>query len=313
MPGYTETSSSSSSSSSPPPSDEEEEDEWEDVLPLPPSAPPPSGDLELTLAPSPSSTSTPRKKGASLNERRTRMLTHCLHVQFLLFHGYVRNRFLNDAEVQATMLSHVPAGVMRDVERVHTEAGMNAVLGTLLHWWRKKFAITAPGLRKGGYKTLQQFAREAKEEEEGGFRFMTGNKGRDGEDGFTIYREAGETVRGREGLRECARACTGSRDVGAQLFTALCRALGWEARCVFSLQPLGFGFTGVETAREEPVKVDEEKDFAKKGKGKGKQVGSDSSGLSSFEDSESDSEGGGGFIKSKSKSMLSHHFHSEYK
>jgi len=40
----------------------------------------------------------------------------------------------------------------------------------------------------------------------------------------------------------------GSRDFGAQLFTALLRSLGVETRLVFSFQPLGFNFGKLEDA-----------------------------------------------------------------
>ena len=40
----------------------------------------------------------------------------------------------------------------------------------------------------------------------------------------------------------------GSRDFGAQLFTALLRALGVETRLIFSLQPLGYSFGKQEDA-----------------------------------------------------------------
>jgi xeroderma pigmentosum group C-complementing protein len=45
-----------------------------------------------------------------------------------------------------------------------------------------------------------------------------------------------------EQLAEAARTRSGSRDVGAWLFTALLRSVGVESRLVCSLQPLQFGF-----------------------------------------------------------------------
>jgi xeroderma pigmentosum group C-complementing protein len=45
-----------------------------------------------------------------------------------------------------------------------------------------------------------------------------------------------------EGLIEAAMSKSGSRDVGAWLFTALLRSVGVETRLVCSLQPLQFGF-----------------------------------------------------------------------
>ena len=53
----------------------------------------------------------------------------------------------------------------------------------------------------------------------------------------------------------------GSRDFGAQLFTALLRALGLETRLIFSLQPLGFSFGKQEDAhRIEKRKDDLDRD-----------------------------------------------------
>ena len=45
-----------------------------------------------------------------------------------------------------------------------------------------------------------------------------------------------------ETLNEAARTRSGSRDVGAWLFTSLLRSVGVETRLVCSLQPLQFGF-----------------------------------------------------------------------
>ena len=54
----------------------------------------------------------------------------------------------------------------------------------------------------------------------------------------------------------------GSRDFGAQLFTALLRALGVETRLIFSLQPLGYSFGKHEDAhRLERRKDDLDKDI----------------------------------------------------
>lgn len=49
----------------------------------------------------------------------------------------------------------------------------------------------------------------------------------------------------------------GSRDFGAQLFTALLRALGIETRLIFSLQPLGFNFGKQEDAHRLDKKKDD--------------------------------------------------------
>ncbi|KAK7417331.1 hypothetical protein QQX98_004608 [Neonectria punicea] len=61
----------------------------------------------------------------------------------------------------------------------------------------------------------------------------------------------GEWINTLEDFRQLARSCEGSRDVGAQLFTALLRGLGIEARMVASLQTLGFGWNKLEDAEVE--------------------------------------------------------------
>jgi xeroderma pigmentosum group C-complementing protein len=68
----------------------------------------------------------------------------------------------------------------------------------------------------------------------------------------------GERITSVEDFRKCARFCRGSRDVGAQLFTALLRGLGLEARMVANLQTLGFGWNKLEDA--DPEKDEDDAD-----------------------------------------------------
>jgi xeroderma pigmentosum group C-complementing protein len=62
------------------------------------------------------------------------------------------------------------------------------------------------------------------------------------------YFEKFEHFEGLEDFRKAAQGMKGSRDFGAQLFTALLRSFGVETRLIFSLQPLGFNFGKLEDA-----------------------------------------------------------------
>lgn len=104
------------------------------------------------------------------------------------------------------------------------------LLRILAAYWKKRFAITAPGLRKRGYGTKLQLRREVES-----YR----NDEHDAE-------KHGERIRNIKEFREIAKICEGSRDVGSQLFTALLRGLGIESRLVASLQPAGYGWTKLE-------------------------------------------------------------------
>ena len=273
--------------------DEEDEDiEFEDVeTPHTPftNVPVPSGDLELTLIRDTriSLANALGKKGPTKLERRTRIATHCVHVQFLLWHNAIRNSWLCDSTVQGLLLSHVPPRLYAEVDRWRKSTGLDVpaetpktgkakrdvkgkgkqkapvrpsrdwgqasqhlergavdmshgdplfrLMKSLTAWWKQRFRVTAPGLRKWGYMSLERLDRLTKafrQEEHDQERF-------------------GERVRHLDDFRLCAQECAGSRDIGAQLFTALLRALGLEARLIANLQPLGFGWNKLEEADPE--------------------------------------------------------------
>ncbi len=277
-------------------SDEDIEDEvdWEDAIyPGPPNHPvEPSGDLELTLDKGAYvETLTDvrnKKKGHSKIEKQIRVSAHCMHVQFLLFHNLIRNGWSCDKEVQAILIDQLPKSTMAQVEKWRRVSrfsktdesllakgrkdraqesiqGNNSrdwgsaaatledgipdmsrgdplisLLRILTGYWRKRFTITAPGLRKQGYKPLPRLEAEIEAFKSNPY---------DAE-------KHGERLESIQDFRNSAKSCEGSRDLGSQLFTALIRGLGIEARLVASLQPIGFGWGKVEEAiLNEPNKL----------------------------------------------------------
>lgn len=254
-----------------------------------PSGPPPSGDLELTLRKDTRvSLTNPlgTKKGPSKIERGIRLATHQIHVQMLMWHNAIRNSWLCDEELQEILLKQLPAGLQKEVERWRQATGTKPkkeevskskgkgkegnskkkkadvrnqrdwgepadtvnsdqvnknsrdplvrLLKGLIQYWRQRFRITAPGLRKLGYMSLERLDAEMK---------SYNNDDHDPE-------QHGERIKDLAEFKERAIALDGSRDVGAQLFTALLRGLGIEARMVANLQPLGFGWSQYEDAFE---------------------------------------------------------------
>jgi xeroderma pigmentosum group C-complementing protein len=264
--------------------DEEEDDvDWEDAMDTKTSATPTVSapelqDLELTLDQNETHVSDvlDGKKGPSKIERQIRIQTHCMHVQCLLFHNAIRNAWSNDAQTHDILRKKLPEGIHKEVKKWRIASGLElpepkpeppkskkkgkkaqrnkdwsadserlepgkpdmsrgdpiiTLIKVLVAYWRKQFRITAPGLRKYGYRPVSAL-----------------------ETAITDFREEphdpqrhGERIASLEEFRATADAMQGSRDVGAQLFTALVRALGIEARLVASLQPLGFGWTKGET------------------------------------------------------------------
>lgn len=264
--------------------DDEEGIEFEDVAMQAPSQPVRSGDLELTLRRDNriSLTAAFGKKGPSKIERKIRVATHCVHVMFLLWHNAVRNAWLCDEEVQAIMISHVPPRLWDEIDRWRRNSGLEKgqpetrskakgqkgkgketkdmgsaarkleagadmshgdplvrLMQSLVGWWKQRFKVTAPGIRKWGYMSLERLDRVTKAYKSDG-------------DSTSAF---GERIADLESFRLCAQKCEGSRDVGAQLFTALLRGLGMDARMVTNLQPLGFGWNKLEDADPERENV----------------------------------------------------------
>ena len=273
--------------------DEDDEINWEDAIEHDVSTPtarplPPSGDLEITLGrhEQTGSLTNPhdKKKGPSKIERQIRTSTHCMHVQFLLFHNLIRNGWACDKEAQQILVDQLPPAIKSEVEKWRVASGIVPglsppkylpsqrrgkkgkraaqlernqrdwgkpaerqergapdmsrgdpvlrLLKILAAYWKKHFIITSPSLRKKGYKPLPTL-----EEEIASWR-----------DDRQNAEEYGERIETIKEFREKAKTCEGSKDVGAQLFTALIRGLGLEARMVASLQPIGFGWSKNEDA-----------------------------------------------------------------
>ena len=241
-----------------------------------------SQDLELTLDKNEAHVADllDGKKGPSKIERQIRIRTHCLHVQLLLAHNTVRNAWANDSQVHETLRRRLPQGIHKEIKKWRVASALDPsepeapekstekkkgkgkqtrnpqrdwgegssrlepgqpdmslgdpiipLLKILAAYWRRQFNITAPGLRKHGYQHMSQVDAEIR---------SFNNEDHDPE-------RHGERFSSVDEFRSAAERMEGSRDTGAQLFTALLRALNIEARLVASLQPLGFGWTKVET------------------------------------------------------------------
>ncbi|OCT50860.1 rad4 family protein [Cladophialophora carrionii] len=276
--------------------DEEEDIEWEDAANhkrgdehLPDYKPQSDGPIEITLRKRDDDgenwleqAAANMKKGPSKRDKQVRICTHQLHVQFLLWHNAIRNRWVSDREVQQILVQGLPSPIKKEVDKWKRRSGLalaeesktkaNAaksksrgkqvaadlcrerewgrpsqrlekgqpdmsngdplilLLKVLAAYWKKNFSITAPGLRKGGYGTVRERKQIVQSLQN---------------DEYDPERH-GERILHVHEFRELARKLEGSRDVGAQLFTALLRGLGIEARLVASLQPCGYGWTKAE-------------------------------------------------------------------
>ena len=261
------------------------EDAMDEVTPGEPRKERTIGDLQINLSKDDDTgqdfSTSVTKKGPSKRERQVRVQAHCMHVQYLLYHNAIRNRWICDRRTQEILVKQLPEQIKKEVERWRIASGLEptdspkktskqkqkgkrksedprsardwgkpserlekgradmshgdpliSLMKVLSAYWKRKFVITAPGLRKKGYSTKLALKREI-----ASFR-------QDEHDPL----KHGERIQDLQEFRQLAQTCQGSRDVGAQLFTALLRGLRIESRLVANLQPCGFGFTKSEEA-----------------------------------------------------------------
>ncbi|KAI1211293.1 Rad4-domain-containing protein [Annulohypoxylon truncatum] len=214
-------------------SDEEEEDDeiqFENVdFSIPPSNldTTEDGDKDLELNFSSRMAASPRKsvdrrKPISKEERSRRVEVHKMHLLCLLAHVARRNQWCNDDTVQKTlrklltdkMVTYLnPSAKLSQFGQANSlKEGLNRV-GTM---FKTKYQVTERGIRRALWAENEEHLQNYK------------------------LPDDAETPMDKDDFREAAKSLCGSRDVGAQLYCALLRSAGVEARLVCSLQPLAF-------------------------------------------------------------------------
>ncbi|KAI1038047.1 hypothetical protein LB505_001599 [Fusarium chuoi] len=209
--------------------DEDEDIMFEDVdftAPLQDSGKPEEPkSLELNLTAHQSSTpqakkAAERRKPISREERKIRMDIHKTHLLCLLSHAARRNHWCNDGKVQDYLRPHLtdktvnyltPGAHLPQFGRTESlKTGLKQAESV----WKTKYEVTERGLRRALWAEDPEQLKDYEPPDDM------------------------ESCLDRDDFREAAKKLQGSRDVGAQLYCALLRSVGVQARLVCSLQPL---------------------------------------------------------------------------
>lgn len=218
-------------------SDEEEDDDeiqFEDIdFSFPPpnidSAEDGNKDLELDFSAKTTASAqktVDRRKPISKAEKSHRIEIHKMHLLCLLAYVARRNRWCNDTAVQDTLR---PLLTKKMVKYLNPDSHLTQFgqaqslkdgLQQLSTMYKTKFEITERGIRRALWAEDEEYLQN--------------------------YRlpDDVESPMEKPDFREAAKSLRGSRDVGAQLYCALLRSAGVEARLVCSLQPLTFASGG---------------------------------------------------------------------
>ncbi|KAL0097617.1 hypothetical protein J3Q64DRAFT_1807557 [Phycomyces blakesleeanus] len=167
-------------------------------------------------------------------ERMLREWIHNSHVLTLIAHYTIRNRWCASPEVQSVCLSIVPNDVQKQCyQMTSSNNDFENGVKSLYQWWNKYFKLSGDGLVTRSYEEISFLEnidilnpkKDAKSIEE----IL---KGRGIDDG--------ETIKNCEDFVNHLLTKTGTRDTSAELFVAVLRALGYDARLVCSLQPVPY-------------------------------------------------------------------------
>ncbi|KAI0662018.1 hypothetical protein C8Q70DRAFT_909438 [Cubamyces menziesii] len=184
-------------------------------------------------------------------ERLVRLDCHKIHTVALLMNAKVRNRWLNDSLLQARLLSLTPLPLQNAFSMIHksrvpdpAKRGrlFESAVTRLAEWWASTFEIVPAGhIRSRTFDEVQKTIRTtpvapADPKGKGKGKARAVEEEEDEQDDEERYGIDGERIRSAKSLMKHALMRRGSRDTSAQLFTALCRALGIPARLVVSLQ-----------------------------------------------------------------------------
>ncbi|TBU44496.1 Rad4-domain-containing protein [Dichomitus squalens] len=223
-------------------------------------------------------------------ERAIRLDCHKIHTVTLLMNAQVRNQWINDELLHARLMSLTPLPLQNAFAAIHKSRVPDPVqrgrlfesaITRLADWWASSFAIVPAGhITSRTFDDVQRTLPPSKPTPQdpdpkgkGKARAVDADADDDGneDDDEERYGVRGERIRSAKSLMKHALMMRGTRDTSAQLFTALCRALGIPARLVVSLQSVPWqASVGKPKPAAKKKKKDADEDEDAKGKGKGK-------------------------------------------
>ncbi|QSL67163.1 hypothetical protein MERGE_001552 [Pneumocystis wakefieldiae] len=170
-----------------------------------------------------------KKKVSNINslKRNIRVQIYLFHLTCLIFHGFFRNKWINDKETQDILRNKFKEESPLLFEQIENyrqillnkrsdHLDFKEILLIILKWFKQRFEIIALGIGKLDsticYSCLKNKA--------------------------SLF----ETIKSVHEFRKIATFLKGSRDSGTQILTSLLRSFGFNARLIFSLQPIGLNF-----------------------------------------------------------------------
>ncbi|KAI8375770.1 hypothetical protein EDC96DRAFT_306693 [Choanephora cucurbitarum] len=174
-------------------------------------------------------------------QRNLREWMHHSHVVLLTAHYKWRNYWCSHTEMKSVCRSVIPDHAKRLLSKDKTEATLKTGIKWLIGWWTDYFRLTGPGLLTVPYHeafrsdiTLRQWIDQKQSD------------------------ESNDYIENLEAWMNLLSVRSGTRDTSAELFVALLRACGCDARLVCSLQPLPYKIPPASKKIQQETPVEEE-------------------------------------------------------
>jgi hypothetical protein len=200
------------------------------------------------------------KKLRALEDRRKKLSIHYLGMVSYLLHVHIRNRWMCQKAVVKTLRKNLPETITKkiaklkkrirttentDKEKVKSTSGttediysqLRYVINYLVKWFRHNYEIVSTGIRVLGY--LPNGVNDSK---------------------YSDYYSNKCPPLSAESFAKVCKSFKHNRDTGAQIFTALLRSIGFEARLVFSLPLLAVSKSSKTAPKLDYEKLERVKD-----------------------------------------------------
>lgn len=173
------------------------------------------------------------KLRAAIENKQRRKTIHYLGMISYMMHGFQRNKWLNSKELLKKLRRMIPESlistrvkkynrVLKKFRLAPTDASLKNevyanfiyIVKYLIKWFRLNYKCDSNGLRVLGYLPRKSISSENMND---------------------YFPDSSVPINDLKGFISMAKKFKHNRDTGAQIFTALLRSLGFQARLVFSL------------------------------------------------------------------------------
>ncbi|CAO3663361.1 unnamed protein product [Umbelopsis ramanniana] len=180
-------------------------------------------------------------------DRIVRDLLHNVHVVCLVGHYMLRNKWCARDDIKGLCKSVIPNHVYTALETHGSD--IKKCVRAISSWWRSYFNVTSPGIATHSYEKFEALDENIRSLLFSNLSLMPAEKK------AILASFCGEEfIMNSEDFIKCLVSKQGSRDMSAELFVAILRSVGIDARLVCSLQPISYRVAAERTSESRKKK-----------------------------------------------------------